>query len=199
MFRVGITGGIGSGKSTVCRLFAERGVLVYNSDAEAKRLMNESPRIRELIIERFGEGAYVDGVLNREYLADAVFYNDESLLALNAIVHPAVMRDFMEWGNRQSGEYVIFESAILFESGMDFCVDYKVAVIAPELLRLERVCRRDGVDVEMIKRRMAKQWSDEEIQRRSDFTLVNIYKEDLQEAVAMLDKQIKKVIHRNDN
>lgn len=143
MMKVGITGGIGSGKSTVCRLFARLGVAVYDSDAGAKRLMTEDAELRRRITDRFGAEAYADGTLNRTYLAGRVFSEAQALADLNAIVHPAVRADFAAWAEQQEGDYVILESALLFDAGFDACVDRTVAVLAPEALRIERTCRRD--------------------------------------------------------
>ena len=117
MMKVGITGGIGSGKSTVCRLFARLGVAVYDSDAGAKRLMTEDAELRRRITDRFGAEAYADGTLNRTYLAGRVFSEAQALADLNAIVHPAVRADFAAWAERQEGDYVILESALLFDAG----------------------------------------------------------------------------------
>ena len=155
MMKVGITGGIGSGKSTVCRLFAQRGIAVYDSDREAKRLMTEDGALRAGITARFGAESYVDGALNRRYLASRVFSDAQALADLNALVHPAVRSDFASWAERQAGPYVILESAILFEAGLEDAVDRTVAVLAPLELRLSRTCRRDGCDEEAVRRRMA--------------------------------------------
>ena len=179
-----MTGGIGSGKSTVCRLFAELGVAVYDSDAEAKRLMTTS--LREVIIARFGAEAFENGHLNRSYLAERVFSDAEALQALNALVHPAVMADFARWAEEQQGAYVVLESAILFEAGLEGSVDYTVAVLAPDSLRLKRTQARDGVSEEAVRRRMAVQMSDEERCQRDDFSLVNILMEDLEPMVREL-------------
>lgn len=145
MMKVGITGGIGSGKSTVCRLFAQKGIAVYDSDAAAKRLMQEDGALRRQLAGRFGEGTFRDGVLDRAYLAGIVFADPQALADLNALVHPVVMRDFDAWAARQEGSYVILESAILFEAGLEGCVDKTVAVLAPRELRIERTCRRGRV------------------------------------------------------
>ena len=140
MIRVGVTGGIGSGKSTVCRLFAERGVPVYDSDSEAKRLMREDPSLRAALVEAFGDETFRDGVLNRRYLAATVFGDRRALARLEALVHPCVKRDFERWAAERTAEpYVVLECAILYESGMDAAVDRVVAVVAPEELRLVRV------------------------------------------------------------
>ena len=155
MMKVGITGGIGSGKSTVCRLFAARGVAVYDSDTEAKRLM--ATTLRPAIEARFGAGAFRDGVLDRAYLADIVFRDAQALADLDALVHPAVLRDFEAWAAAQPGDYVILESAILFEAGLEHAVDRTVAVLAPVELRVRRTCRRDRCDEEAVRRRIAAQ------------------------------------------
>ncbi len=200
MMKVGITGGIGSGKSTVCRLFARRGVAVYDSDSEAKRLMTESVELRRRIAGRFGAEAYAaDGGLNRSWLAARVFTDPQALADLNAMVHPAVMADFAAWAERQSGDYVVLESAILFEAGLEHSVDRTVAVLAPLELRLERTCRRDGCDREAVRRRMAAQMDDDTLCARADYTVVNIREEDLEPTVAELDRRFKlEARHRHE-
>ncbi len=193
MLKVGITGGIGSGKSTVCRLFADNDVAVYDSDREAKRLMNEDAALRAAIISRFGEESYTAEGLNRKYLADKVFTDEESLQALNALVHPAVKRDFERWAEEQSGDYVVLECAILFESGMNAMVDVTVAVVAPLDLRVSRTCRRDKCDEESVRRRIAAQMSDDELTAKADITIVNIFETDLEPTVKELDYRFKNV------
>lgn len=187
--KVGITGGIGSGKSTVCRLFAQRGIAVYDSDREAKRLMTEDGTLRAGITARFGAESYVDGALNRRYLAGRVFSDAQALADLDALVHPAVRSDFVSWAERQTGPYVILESAILFEAGLEEAVDRTVAVLAPLELRLSRTCRRDGCDEEAVRRRMAAQLDDDTLRDRADCTVVNIFESDLEPAVAELDRR----------
>ena len=188
MMKVGITGGIGSGKSTVCRLFAQRGVAVYDSDAEAKRLMAESPELRAAVSARFGAEAYAGGALNRPYLAGKVFSDPAALADLNALVHPAVLADFAAWAEQQEGSYVILESAILFDAGLEDSVDRTVAVLAPLELRLERTCRRDKCDPEAVRRRIAAQSDDDVLSEKADYTLVNIFEPDLEPTVAELDR-----------
>ena len=187
MMKVGVTGGIGSGKSTVCRLFAQRGIAVYDSDREAKRLMSESADLQAAIVRRFGADVYSDGALDRARLAACVFADAQALADLNALVHPAVLRDFAQWADAQSSPYVVLESAILFEAGLQDCVDRTVAVLAPSELRLQRACRRDHCDEAHIRSRMAAQLSDDELCARADFTMVNILESDLEPAVAQLD------------
>ena len=192
MIRVGVTGGIGSGKSTVCRLFAERGVPVYDSDSEAKRLMGEDPSLRAALVEAFGDETFRDGVLNRRYLAATVFGDRRALARLEALVHPCVKRDFERWAAERTAEpYVVLECAILYESGMDAAVDRVVAVVAPEELRLVRVNARDGASAAEIRRRMAAQLSDDVLSARADYIIVNINREDLAADVAECDRRFR--------
>ena len=188
MMKVEITGGIGSGKSTVCRLFAQKGIAVYDSDAAAKRLMQEDGALRRQLAGRFGEGTFRNGVLDRAYLAGIVFADPQALADLNALVHPVVMRDFDAWAARQESSYVILESAILFEAGLEGCVDKTVAVLAPRELRIERTCRRDGCGADQVVRRIAAQLDDDALSARADYVVVNIFEEDLEPAVVKLDR-----------
>mgnify|MGYP002595697865 CR=1 FL=1 len=192
MIRVGVTGGIGSGKSTVCRLFAERGVPVYDSDREAKRLMGEDPALRASLVAAFGTETFRGGELNRHYLSETVFRDPQRRRQLEALVHPCVKRDFERWAALHEAEpYVVLECAILYESGMAASVDRVVAVIAPEELRLVRVNARDGASAEQIRRRMAAQLSDDELSARADYTIVNINREDLAADVAECDRRFR--------
>ena len=191
MFKVGITGGIGSGKSTVCRLFAARGVAVYDCDAAAKRLMAEDEALKGAIVARFGAACYEDGVLNRSYLAEQIFGSDEAREALNGLVHPAVIADFERWAEEQAGEYVVLESAILFEAGLEKHLDCVVAILAPKALRLERAMKRDGAQREQIEARMATQLDDDTLCAKADLSLVNIFEEELEQQVQELDFRFK--------
>lgn len=199
MIKVGICGGIGGGKSTVCALLAEKGVPVYDSDSRAKALMNTSPEIVDAVKAAFGGQSYRDGMLDRAYLAAKVFGDEEALARLDAIVHPAVRRDFEEWAAEQQADYVVLESAILFESGFDACVDASVAVLAPHPLRLERAMQRDGAVRERILERMAVQMSDDELAGRADLSIVNIDREDLEHDVAELDRRLRSMARRKDS
>ncbi|MBR4849692.1 MAG: dephospho-CoA kinase [Alistipes sp.] len=189
--RVAICGGIGSGKSTVCRMFAERGIALYDSDSRAKALMNESKELQSKLIAEFGEECYEGGELNRPYLASKVFSSEEQLAKLNAIVHPAVKEDFLRWAKEQEGDFCILESAILFESGFDALVDKKVAVLAPQPLRVMRAMERDGASREQIEARIKAQMSDDELMARCDFAIVNIHLEDVEKDVAELAYRFK--------
>ena len=162
MIKVGITGGIGSGKSTVCRLFCRLRRPVYDSDTQAKRLMEDGP-LRAARRTLRG-GVYAGGRLNRKLLAGRVFSDPAELSALNALVHPAVMEDFERWCGRQSGaDYVVLESAILFEAGLEGYVDRTIAVTAPIDVRIARTCLRDGASAEEVRRRIAVQLDEEEV------------------------------------
>lgn len=190
MYKVGITGGIGSGKSTVCAILEEMGVAVYNSDARAKELMTTSATLREAIVARFGAECYTSEGLNRGYLAERVFGDAAELAALNSLVHPAVMADFEAWAERQEGSYVVFESAILFEAGLEQRVDMAVAVLSPEELRIERAMARDGASREQVVARIRRQLSDDERADRAKYAIVNIDLEELREDVEQLHRRL---------
>ncbi len=193
MLKIGITGGIGSGKSTLIRHFADSGVPRYDSDSRAKVLMNSDREIKSAITELLGTDAYDSfGELNRGFVAERIFGDDTLRVALNAIVHPAVLRDLEEWSLRQGDvAYVVVESAILFDAGFDSSVDLSVAVLAPETMRVERVVSRDGVFEEQVRARIAAQMSDDELHSRADFSVVNIFEEDLEGAAQRLDQIFK--------
>lgn len=190
MYKVGITGGIGSGKSTVCDILRELDVAVYNSDVRAKELMTESVSLRQALVERFGEEVYNAEGLNRAYLSQRVFGSASELEALNAIVHPAVMADFDAWAEAQQGNYVVLESAILFEAQLENRVDVVVSVMAPESLRVERAMQRDGASREQIMARIKAQMSDDERSDRSKYAIVNIDLEELREEVEQLHRRL---------
>lgn len=196
MYKVGVTGGIGSGKSTVCDMLAARGIAVYIADTEAKRLMSSDETLKRDIVALFGDDAYLHGELNREFLASRVFCDKEALQRLNSVVHPAVMRDFAAWAEAQKGDYVVLESAILFEAGLEASVDATVAVMAPVELRLERAMRRDGADREKIEERMRNQLSDDERSERAKYAIVNIVLEDLEDDVEQLHRRLSYDAHR---
>ncbi|WP_400073051.1 dephospho-CoA kinase [Zobellia russellii] len=171
---VGLTGGIGSGKTTVAKMFEELGVPVYNSDNRAKSLMQESPELVKSIKDLLGEEAYLNGILNRAYVSQQVFNNKELLEALNAIVHPAVRQNFIGWAKEQKSGYVIQEAAIIFEIGSQDFYDCIILVTAPEETRIERVMQRDSDNtVEGIKARMKNQWDDAKKIEASDYIIQN--------------------------
>lgn len=171
---VGITGGIGSGKTTACKIFEQLGVPVYYADNRAKELMVNDEMLKNRIIAAFGDEAYFNGRLNRAYLAAQVFNSKEKLSVLNGIVHPAVADDFDQWLEQHKHcDYVLKEAAILFESGAYQDVDISVLVIAPEQLRIERVMERDGATEEDVLRRMKNQWTQERKAKLADHIINN--------------------------
>lgn len=176
MLRVGVTGGIGSGKTTACLVFKALGVPVYDSDSNAKRLMTSDPELIEGIKQLLGEDAYVDGELNRGYVADMIFNNKRLLKEMNATVHPAVIRDFVRWSERLQEEglpYIIQENAILFEGGFDKTLDVVVAVSAPVEERVQRTAERDSVEHHKVRERMDNQMSDREKRERAHYVIDN--------------------------
>lgn len=174
MIKIGVTGGIGSGKTTVCNIFKVLGIPVYNADEEARRLMQNDPLIISEIKKLFGNEVYHNEELNRAKIAGIVFGNKELLNELNSIVHPAVGKHFNNWANsRVNQPYIIKEAAILFESGANKGLDYVITITAPEKLRIRRIMNRDGISSEDVKRRMKNQWTDKKIQKLSDFTITN--------------------------
>ncbi|MDO9154485.1 MAG: dephospho-CoA kinase [Paludibacter sp.] len=160
---IGITGGIGSGKTTVAEILRANGFDVYNSDVEAKRLQNENTNIRKKITELFGQEIYKNVGLDRRELATLVFGNPILLDKLNAIVHPVVIEDFMNWKqNHLNKKYVFLESAVLFESGFNLFTDKIMLITANENIRIKRVMERDGFTEEQVRMRMNNQLSDEQ-------------------------------------
>lgn len=173
MITIGLTGGIGSGKTTIAQWFQEKGIPVYNSDFEAKKLMNENEDLIQQLIELFGDETYKNGEYNRSYVASKVFNDKELLNQLNAIVHPAVFKHFDEWMDNQNSSFVVKEAAILFESGSYKDCDYIISVIADEEIRIDRVAKRDQLNEDQIRSRMKNQWTDEQRIEKSDFIIEN--------------------------
>jgi dephospho-CoA kinase len=173
MVRVGITGGIGSGKSTVTSIFEVLGIPVYSADAAAKKLMNESGPLKANIIHHFGAAAYTGGQLDRKYLASQVFNDKEKLDLLNSLVHPLTIKDGEEWMQRQTSAYAIKEAALIFESGMEKQFDYIIGVYAPSALRIERAMKRDRISEDEVLSRMSKQMDEETKLKRCDFIINN--------------------------
>jgi len=187
MLKIGITGGIGSGKTTVCELFRLLQIPVFNADLSAKNIMEHHPFVRENLTTRLGAGIYTDGILNRKLLARIIFTHPEHLSMVNQLVHPLVQDDFREWVNHQTASYILMEAAILFESETYKLLDGVILVSAPEKLRIDRVIKRDHLQAEEIKRRIANQCSEEERMQKSDYVIVNDDKQALIPQVLKLD------------
>lgn len=174
MIKVGLTGGIGSGKSIVSQMFKILNIPVYNSDIRAKALYTESEDVRQAVIELFGEEAYqTDGKLNRNFIGQRVFSNSEILQKLNSIIHPAVAEDFERWISNQKSPYIIKEAAILFESGANRSMDKIIGVSAPLELRISRVISRDGSTRDQVLARIQKQMAQDELIERCDYHITN--------------------------
>ncbi|HUH47599.1 MAG TPA: dephospho-CoA kinase [Arenibacter sp.] len=191
---VGLTGGIGSGKSTVASMFADLGIPVYDSDREAKKLMGDSQNIKRKIVTLLGEDSYRNGELDRAYIAQLVFKDAKLLQALNAIVHPAVREDFADWTKKQRSEYVIREAAIIFENGTHESYDYIILVTAPLSVRIKRVVARDGVDSEKVRERIRNQWEDTRKIALADFVIVN---SDLEKTAVQVSEIHRKLLKIN--
>lgn len=173
MLRIGITGGIGSGKSTVAGIFGVLGIPVYSSDDASKRLMVEDENLKKNIITSFGESSYSNGILNRKYLASQVFNNPRKMALLNALVHPATLNDAAKWMEKQKSAYVIKEAALIFESGSDKNLDYVIGVQSPKELRIKRVMKRNNVTRGEVEARMKLQLDEDEKMNRCDFIIAN--------------------------
>lgn len=174
MKTIGLTGGIGSGKSTIARILECLGYPVYVSDREASRLMNNHPGIRKEITEAFGHSLYdAEGQLSKPAMARLIFNDPGALKTVNRIVHPRVIEDFSNWCRQQHSELVFFESAILFEAGLNHYFDAVVCVTAPEELRLQRVMTRDRVPAEKVLERMRNQADEKEKCRQADYVIHN--------------------------
>ena len=191
MLVVGLTGGIGSGKTTIANQLSLQGIPVYNSDERAKWLMQNSTEIKNALKKEFGEEVYNSQGLNREYLAKIVFNNKDKLNILNSIVHPVVAKDFDDWVNNQNAEIVVKEAAILFESGSYKTCDVNVAVSADLEERIKRVKKRDGVTREQVLSRINNQWSDLQRNEKADFVIENNDADSIEERVADLVKLLE--------
>lgn len=191
MIRLGITGGIGSGKSYVAHLLEEKGFPLYDTDREAKRLTLTHPRIREALSTLLGTEVYqADGTLNKPLLASYLFSSPEHAEQINGIIHPCVYEDFQAWAHRQEeagAQVVMMESAILFESGFQKAVDYVVMVYAPLELRIKRAMQRDAASKAQIRARISAQMDDEEKKRKADYVLYNEEKTPLETQIAALE------------
>ncbi len=173
MLKVGITGGIGSGKSTVCQVFRTLGIPVFYADEAARWLMENDAALVAEITALFGAEAYAHKTLNRPYIAAVAFREPEKLKQLNAITHPATIQYARDWMEQQTTSYAIKEAAIFFESGSNKDVDIMIGVYAPASLRIQRAMQRDGATREKIEARMAQQMNEEEKMKLCDFVIIN--------------------------
>ena len=173
MLKIGLTGGIGTGKTTVAKIFEAIGIPVYYADIEAKRLMEHHPELIKSIKTIFGDEAYKDGKLNRSFIAQAAFNNKELLHKLNACVHPYTIEDGKKWMLEQTSPYAIKEAALIFESGIHGEFDKVIGVYAPHAMRIQRVMKRDGITQDQVYERMQHQIEDEIKYKLCDEIIVN--------------------------
>lgn len=198
MMIIGLTGGIGCGKSYVAAMMRDRGLPVYDCDSNAKRITATDPAVAARLEKLVGEPLVKDGVLDKGRLADFIFSNEDNLKAVNSIVHPAVRSDLMRWAAAQTSDLCLMESAILFESGFQDSVRLVVAVNAPEELRIRRCMARDGVGRESVERRMASQMPQQEKCLRADFVIENDGVHDLNSQIDAVIDKCKKFLINNE-
>ena len=194
MLRIGITGGIGSGKSTVSKIFEVLGIPVYYADDASKRLMNEDEELKEKLRSTFGDKTYVDGQLDRAYVAAVVFNDPGKLVLLNSIMHPATIKDAEKWMLHQTTPYAIKEAALIFESGSQEYLDKVIGVYAPVAVRIHRVMQRDNVTREEVLSRMNKQIDEDMKMRLCDYVITNNEQELLIPQVIELHEKFLKMI-----
>ncbi len=192
MIIVGLTGGIGSGKTTVAKQFEALGIPVYIADVEAKRLMAKSKIIKRKLIQLFGKKAYINDVLNKQFIADIIFNDKTFLQKMNAIIHPRVAKHFEKWVLKQDAPYIIKEVAILFENGGHTACDYIITVTAPKDLRIKRLLMRDNTTKNKIQAIMKNQWTDEEKIKYSHYIIDNVDMEITKNQVVDIHKDILK-------
>lgn len=181
--KIGITGGIGSGKSYICQRLKTRGIEVYDCDSAAKRLIRTSDSIRRQLTQLIGEDTYIGDSLNKVAVARFLLASERNAQAIDHIVHPAVFQDFMDSGMQW------MESAILYESGINKLVDRVIVVTAPQEIRIQRVMQRDGITRENVEQWMQRQWSQEEIRKQADYEIVN-------DGIADIDAQIDIILEK---
>lgn len=190
--KIGITGGIGSGKSLICQLFKLIGAPVFEADLWAKELVNSHKKIKTGLIDWYGHDIYTqNGTIDRKKLAGIIFTNETALQKVNNLIHPVVREEFQNWADKQTSPYVIHEAAILFESGFYKMMDYTILITAPESMRIDRVTKRDGATVEAVKERINKQWNDEQKRKLASLEIKNDNKTLLIPQVIKIDKQLK--------
>lgn len=191
MILVGLTGGIGSGKTTVAHMFKDLGIPIFIADDEAKYLMNNSKVVRRKLIGLFGDNTYLNNKLNKPYLAKCIFNDKELLKKMNAIIHPKVSKRFLRWTKKQQSPYVISEAAILFENGSYKNYDYIITVTAPKDKKIKRVLKRDNTSKEKVLKIMSHQWSDTDKINLSDFVIENITLENTKKEVLKIHNHLK--------
>lgn len=186
MLRIGLTGGIGSGKSTVAHIFNVLGIPIYDADAAAKKLMAEDETLKRNILDAFGENAYINGNLNRRFLSEVVFDDENKIKLLNSMVHPVTIKDADEWMKKQNAPYLIKEAALIFESGSDKYLDIVIGVKSPLSLRIERTMKRNHITAAEVEARMRFQMDEDKKMELCNFIIENNEKEMLIPQVLLL-------------
>lgn len=194
VIKLGITGGIGSGKTSVCRVFKVLGIPVFSADFEAKNIMDNDESIKLRINSIAGKELYMSGTLDRAELASMIFNNKQLLEKVNLLIHPIVFENFVRWASEQNAPYVIMEAAILFENGACDIVDKIATVVAPAEQRIERIMRRNNLSREQILMRMKNQMDDDEKVKRSDYVILNSEKDMIIPAILRIHEEL--LIHR---
>jgi len=190
--RIGLTGGIGSGKTYVAKIFERKGFPVFYSDRVAISLMTQNKELIQEVKSLLGEESYVNGALNRHFIAELIFKDNKLLDKMNALIHPAVRQEFELFiKQNQDKQYVFNEAAILFETGSYKSMDYNILVIAPEAVRIDRVMKRDGTTRDKIEERMTKQWSDDKKIPLANFLIYNVKSSDLEAQIDEIITQLK--------
>lgn len=193
MIKVGLTGGIGSGKSTVAKMFQELGVPVFIADQEAREIQKTKTVLNQMS-SVFGQDIItINNELDRKKLAEIVFNDDEALKTLNNIIHPEVHKAFHKWFSKQNSKYIIYEAAIIFEIKRESDFDYTILVTAPEQLRIQRVVERDNTNLDSVQSRIDNQWSDDRKAKLADFVIENIVLKQTQQRVRELHADISKL------
>jgi dephospho-CoA kinase len=193
LLKIGLTGGIGSGKSVVARIFETIGIPVYYADDAARKLMNSSEKIKTAVIKNFGEQAYSNKELDRKYLAKIVFNNKKKLDLLNSIVHPVTISDAEQWMKKQKSPYIIKEAALLFESKAADNLDYVIGVYAPQHIRVKRVMQRDMLTSDEVMKRINHQLDEDQKMKLCDFIIKNNEVELIIPQVLELDKKFREI------
>ncbi|MGY8945455.1 MAG: dephospho-CoA kinase [Flavobacteriales bacterium] len=192
MKNVGLSGGIGSGKTTVSKILKNNGIPVYDSDTRAKFIMNNSYEIKKRIIDNFGKESYQDNVLNKKHISKLVFNDKVALKKINMIVHPFILKDFIDWKKSVFYKYVVYESALIFESGFYKNNDYNILVISDKNERIERVVKRDNVNKKDVVIRINNQWEDEKKIPLADYIINN-------NSISKINQRVLNLIDTLDN
>ncbi|MFY7965023.1 MAG: dephospho-CoA kinase [Chitinophagaceae bacterium] len=205
MIKVGLTGGIGSGKSTVAKVFQILGAPVFNADAATKEIMNQNLELREMIEKEFGKNVYINDKVDRKYLASIVFNDAFKLSKLNTIVHPFAIQAGVDWANEQASPYIIKEAALMFESGSAAHLNYVIGVFAPKEIRIERILKRDTISKNDIDKRMKNQIDENIKMKLCDYIIINNEKKllipqilELNNFFILQHNKIKKVAKKMD-